>query len=167
MRAGARPDVDAGLDGVAVDGGELVVAERGLAGGGQVLLELPHAACADQRRGDPRVAQHPGDRQLRQRLAAEGLFDAARKQPIPYLPAVIGVITSERGAVLHDIRTTLQALCAIYDNCNSLHTNAYDEAITTPTEDSVRRAMAVQLIINREWGLAKNENPNQGSFIID
>ncbi len=67
----------------------------------------------------------------------------------------------------NDIRTTLQALCAIYDNCNSLHTNAYDEAITTPTEESVRRAMAIQLIINREWGLARNENPNQGSFIID
>jgi methylmalonyl-CoA mutase len=67
----------------------------------------------------------------------------------------------------NDIRTTLQALIAIYDNCNSLHTNAYDEAITTPTTESVRRAMAIQLIINREWGLAKNENPNQGSFIID
>jgi methylmalonyl-CoA mutase len=67
----------------------------------------------------------------------------------------------------NDIRTTLQALYAIYDNCNSLHTNAYDEAITTPTEESVRRAMAIQLIINRELGLAKNENPLQGSFIID
>ncbi|MDG1842283.1 MAG: methylmalonyl-CoA mutase family protein [Crocinitomicaceae bacterium] len=67
----------------------------------------------------------------------------------------------------NDIRTTLQALYAIYDNCNSLHTNAYDEAITTPTEDSVRRAMAIQLIINRELGLAKNENPLQGSFIIE
>jgi methylmalonyl-CoA mutase len=67
----------------------------------------------------------------------------------------------------NDIRTTLQALIAIYDNCNSLHTNAYDEAITTPTDESVRRALAVQLIINREWGLAKNENPNQGSFIMD
>jgi methylmalonyl-CoA mutase len=67
----------------------------------------------------------------------------------------------------NDIRTTLQALIAIYDNCNSLHTNAYDEAVTTPTEDSVRRAMAIQLIINREWGLAKNENPNQGAFIIE
>ena len=79
-----------------------------------------------------------------------------------------------RGRSLHaqeiafnDIRTTLQALIATYDNSNSLHTNAYDEAITTPTEESVRRAMAIQLIINREWGLAKNENPNQGSFIID
>ena len=67
----------------------------------------------------------------------------------------------------NDIRTTLQALIATYDNANSLHTNAYDEAITTPTEESVRRAMAIQLIINREWGLAKNENSNQGSFIVE
>jgi len=67
----------------------------------------------------------------------------------------------------NDIRTTLQALYAIYDNCNSLHTNAYDEAITTPTEESVRRAMAIQLIINKELGLSKNENPMQGSFITE
>jgi len=67
----------------------------------------------------------------------------------------------------NDIRTTLQALYAIYDNCNSLHTNAYDEAITTPTEESVRRAMAIQLIINKELGLAMNENPMQGSFIME
>ena len=67
----------------------------------------------------------------------------------------------------NDIRTTLQALCAIYDNCNSLHTNAYDEAITTPSQESVRRALAIQLIVNREWGLAKNENMNQGSFIVE
>jgi len=67
----------------------------------------------------------------------------------------------------NDIRTTLQALISTYDNTNSLHTNAYDEAITTPTEESVRRAMAIQMIINREWGVAKNENPNQGSFIIE
>ena len=67
----------------------------------------------------------------------------------------------------NDIRTTLQALCAIYDNCNSLHTNAFDEAITTPSAESVRRALAIQLIINREWGLAKNENPLQGSFIVE
>ncbi|MBS1216127.1 MAG: methylmalonyl-CoA mutase [Proteobacteria bacterium] len=67
----------------------------------------------------------------------------------------------------NDIRTTLQALISTYDNTNSLHTNAYDEAITTPTEESVRRAMAIQLIINREWGVAKNENPNQGSFLIE
>ncbi|NQW01430.1 MAG: methylmalonyl-CoA mutase, partial [Rhodospirillales bacterium] len=62
---------------------------------------------------------------------------------------------------------TLQALIAVYDNCNSLHTNAHDEAFTTPTEDSLRRALAIQLVINREWGLSKNENPNQGAFIID
>ena len=67
----------------------------------------------------------------------------------------------------NDIRTTLQALCAIYDNANSLHTNAYDEAVTTPTDESVRRAMAIQLVINREWGLAMNDNPLQGSFIIE
>ncbi len=67
----------------------------------------------------------------------------------------------------NDIRTTLQALCAIYDNCNSLHTNAYDEAITTPSNESVRRALAIQQIINKEWGLAKNENPLQGSFIVN
>ena len=67
----------------------------------------------------------------------------------------------------NDIRTTLQGLCAIYDNCNSLHTNAFDEAITTPSAESVRRAIAIQLIINREWGLATNENPLQGSFIVD
>ena len=67
----------------------------------------------------------------------------------------------------NDIRTTLQALIAVYDNCNSLHTNAHDEAFTTPTPKSLRRAMAIQMIINREWGLASNENPNQGAFIID
>lgn len=67
----------------------------------------------------------------------------------------------------NDIRTTLQALCAIYDNANSLHTNAYDEAVTTPTEESVRRALAIQLVITREWGMAYNENPLQGSFIVD
>jgi methylmalonyl-CoA mutase len=67
----------------------------------------------------------------------------------------------------NDIRTTLQGLCAVYDNCNSLHTNAFDEAITTPSAESVRRALAIQLIVNREWGLTKNENPLQGSFIVD
>ena len=67
----------------------------------------------------------------------------------------------------NDIRTTLQALIAVYDNCNSLHTNAHDEAYTTPTAESVRRAMAIQMVINREWGMAKNENPNQGSFLIE
>lgn len=67
----------------------------------------------------------------------------------------------------NDIRTTLQALTAIYDNANSLHTNAFDEAVTTPSEESVRRALAIQMIINREWGLAVNENPLQGSFVVD
>ena len=67
----------------------------------------------------------------------------------------------------YDIRTTLQALCAVYDNCNSLHTNAYDEAVTTPSAHSVRRVLAIQMIIDKEWGLAGNENPLQGSFILD
>ena len=67
----------------------------------------------------------------------------------------------------NDIRTTLQALCAIYDNANSLHTNAYDEAVTTPTDESVRRAVAIQMVINREWGLAANDNPLQGSFVVE
>jgi methylmalonyl-CoA mutase len=67
----------------------------------------------------------------------------------------------------NDIRTTLQALCALYDNCNSLHTNAYDEAVTTPSDDSVRRALAIQMIIDQEWGLSANENPLQGAYIVD
>jgi methylmalonyl-CoA mutase len=90
-----------------------------------------------------------------------------RSQKLKYHVQTSGRSLHAQEMAFNDIRTTLQALIAIYDNCNSLHTNAYDEAITTPTEDSVRRAMAIQLIINREWGLAKNENPNQGSFIID
>jgi isobutyryl-CoA mutase len=90
-----------------------------------------------------------------------------RSQKLKYHVQTSGRSLHAQEMAFNDIRTTLQALCAIYDNCNSLHTNAYDEAVTTPTEDSVRRAMAIQLIINREWGLAKNENPNQGSFVID
>ena len=90
-----------------------------------------------------------------------------RSQKLKYHIQTSGRSLHAQEIDFNDIRTTLQALIAIYDNCNSLHTNAYDEAITTPTEESVRRAMAIQLIINREWGLAKNENPNQGSFIID
>ncbi|HME39311.1 MAG TPA: fused isobutyryl-CoA mutase/GTPase IcmF [Steroidobacteraceae bacterium] len=90
-----------------------------------------------------------------------------RSQKLKYHVQTSGRSLHAQEMAFNDIRTTLQALCAIYDNCNSLHTNAYDEAITTPTEESVRRAMAIQLIINREWGLAKNENPNQGSFIIE
>jgi methylmalonyl-CoA mutase len=91
----------------------------------------------------------------------------ARSQMLKYHIQTSGRSLHAQEIDFNDIRTTLQALYAIYDNCNSLHTNAYDEAITTPTEGSVRRAMAIQLIINRELGLAKNENPLQGSFIIE
>ncbi len=90
-----------------------------------------------------------------------------RSQKLKYHVQTSGRSLHAQEIDFNDIRTTLQALIAIYDNCNSLHTNAYDEAITTPTDESVRRALAIQLIINREWGLAKNENPNQGSFIIE
>ncbi len=90
-----------------------------------------------------------------------------RSQKLKYHCQTSGRSLHAQEIAFNDIRTTLQALIATYDNANSLHTNAYDEAITTPTEESVRRAMAIQMIINREWGLAKNENPNQGSFIID
>jgi methylmalonyl-CoA mutase len=90
-----------------------------------------------------------------------------RSQKLKYHCQTSGRSLHAQEIDFNDIRTTLQALIATYDQANSLHTNAYDEAITTPTEESVRRAMAIQLIINREWGLAKNENPNQGSFIID
>jgi len=90
-----------------------------------------------------------------------------RSQKLKYHIQTSGRSLHAQEIDFNDIRTTLQALYAIYDNCNSLHTNAYDEAITTPTEGSVRRAMAIQLIINRELGLAKNENPLQGSFIIE
>jgi len=90
-----------------------------------------------------------------------------RAQKLKYHIQTSGRSLHAQEISFNDIRTTLQALYAIYDNCNSLHTNAYDEAITTPTEESVRRAMAIQLIINHELGLAKNENPTQGSFIIE
>ena len=90
-----------------------------------------------------------------------------RSQKLKYHIQTSGRSLHAQEIQFNDIRTTLQALIAIYDNCNSLHTNAFDEAITTPTEDSVRRAMAIQLIINREWGLAKIENPGQGAFIIE
>ncbi|MFZ5585220.1 MAG: fused isobutyryl-CoA mutase/GTPase IcmF [Thermodesulfobacteriota bacterium] len=89
-----------------------------------------------------------------------------RSQMLKYHIQTSGRSLHSQEIQFNDIRTTLQALCAVYDNCNSLHTNAYDEAITTPTEESVRRALAIQLIINREWGLAKNENPLQGAFIV-
>ncbi len=90
-----------------------------------------------------------------------------RSQKLKYHIQTSGRSLHAQEMDFNDIRTTLQALLAINDNCNSLHTNAYDEAITTPTEESVRRAMAIQLIINREFGMAKNENPNQGAFIVE
>ena len=91
----------------------------------------------------------------------------AKSQRLKYHIQTSGRSLHAQEINFNDIRTTLQALIAVYDNCNSLHTNAYDEAITTPTEESVRRAMAIQLIINKEWGLSKNDNPNQGSFILE
>ncbi len=90
-----------------------------------------------------------------------------RSQKLKYHIQTSGRSLHAQEMSFNDIRTTLQALIAVYDNCNSLHTNAYDEAVTTPTEESVRRAMAIQLIINREWGLAKNQNSIQGSFVIE
>jgi methylmalonyl-CoA mutase len=90
-----------------------------------------------------------------------------RSQKLKYHIQTSGRSLHAQEIQFNDIRTTLQALMAVYDNCNSLHTNAYDEAITTPTEESVRRALAIQLIINKEMGLTKNENPLQGSFIIE
>jgi methylmalonyl-CoA mutase len=90
-----------------------------------------------------------------------------RSQKLKYHVQTSGRSLHAQEMSFNDIRTTLQALTAIYDNAQSLHTNAYDEAVTTPSADSVRRALAIQLIINREWGLAMNENPLQGSYIID
>ena len=109
-----------------------------------------------------RVARRIWAISMRDRYGANG-----RSQKLKYHIQTSGRSLHAQEMNFNDIRTTLQALIAIYDNCNSLHTNAYDEAITTPTEESVRRALAIQLIINQEWGLAKNENPNQGAFIID
>ncbi len=90
-----------------------------------------------------------------------------RSQKLKYHVQTSGRSLHAQEMSFNDIRTTLQALCAIYDNCNSLHTNAYDEAVTTPGEESVRRALAIQMVIGKEWGLALNENPLQGSFIVD
>ena len=109
-----------------------------------------------------RVARRIWSKALKNKYGAD-----KRAQMLKYHIQTSGRSLHAQEIDFNDIRTTLQALYAIYDNCNSLHTNAYDEAITTPTEDSVRRAMAIQLIINKELGLAKNENPMQGSFIID
>lgn len=109
-----------------------------------------------------RVARRIWAKALRDKYGAN-----PRAQMLKYHIQTSGRSLHAQEIDFNDIRTTLQALYAIYDNCNSLHTNAYDEAITTPTEESVRRAMAIQLIINKELGLAKNENPLQGSFIIE
>ncbi|NUM32101.1 MAG: cobalamin B12-binding domain-containing protein [Bacteroidetes bacterium] len=109
-----------------------------------------------------RVARRIWAKAMKYRYKAD-----SRSQMLKYHIQTSGRSLHAQEIDFNDIRTTLQALYAIYDNCNSLHTNAYDEAITTPTEESVRRAMAIQLIINRELGLAKNENPMQGSFIIE
>lgn len=101
-------------------------------------------------------------------IAMREKYNAAEpSQKLKYHIQTSGRTLHSQEVQFNDIRTTLQALCAIYDNCNSLHTNAFDEAITTPSSESVRRALAIQLIINREWGLAINENMNQGSFIIE
>lgn len=109
-----------------------------------------------------RVARRIWSKAMKNKYGAD-----SRSQMLKYHIQTSGRSLHAQEIDFNDIRTTLQALYAIYDNCNSLHTNAYDEAITTPTEESVRRAMAIQLIINKELGLAKNENPIQGSFIIE
>ncbi|WP_370262208.1 fused isobutyryl-CoA mutase/GTPase IcmF [Limnobacter sp.] len=109
-----------------------------------------------------RVARRIWAVAMRERYGA-----SERSQKLKYHIQTSGRSLHAQEIAFNDIRTTLQALIAVYDHCNSLHTNAYDEAVTTPTEESVRRAMAIQLIINKEWGLAKNENPNQGSFVIE
>jgi|TARA_B100000315_G_scaffold259757_1_gene317057 methylmalonyl-CoA mutase len=109
-----------------------------------------------------RVARRIWATAMRDKYGAE-----ERSQKLKYHIQTSGRSLHAQEMSFNDIRTTLQALIAVYDNCNSLHTNAYDEAVTTPTDESVRRALAIQLIINHEWGLAKNENPSQGSFIIE
>ena len=109
-----------------------------------------------------RVARRIWALALRDRYGAN-----ERSQRLKYHVQTSGRSLHAQEMAFNDIRTTLQALCAIYDNANSLHTNAYDEAVTTPTAESVRRALAIQLVINREWGLAANENPLQGSFVVE
>ncbi|MHB1210745.1 MAG: fused isobutyryl-CoA mutase/GTPase IcmF [Candidatus Nanopelagicales bacterium] len=109
-----------------------------------------------------RVARRIWAIALRERYGADD-----RSQKLKYHVQTSGRSLHAQEMDFNDIRTTLQALCAIYDNCNSLHTNAYDEAVTTPSAQSVRRALAIQMIIDQEWGLSKNENPLQGSYIVD
>ena len=142
---------------------------RGLPGPGHGHRRLrPQPLVLLLQRHGPRVhgARPGGPPHLGRRHA--GPLRRRRAQPEAQVPrADSGRSLHAQEMAFNDIRTTLQALIAIYDNCNSLHTNAYDEAVTTPTAESVRRALAIQLVINEEWGLAMNENPNQGSFIID
>jgi methylmalonyl-CoA mutase len=109
-----------------------------------------------------RVARRIWSRSIRDKYGGN-----ERSQKLKYHIQTSGRSLHAQEISFNDIRTTLQALLALQDNCNSLHTNAYDEAITTPTEESVRRALAIQLVINKEFGLSKNENPTQGSFIIE
>src|SRR5210317_428636 len=109
-----------------------------------------------------RVARRIWARAMRERYGA-----SRRSQMLKYHIQTSGRSLHAQEIQFNDIRTTLQAMYALFDNCNSLHTNAYDEAITTPTEESVRRAVAIQMIINRELGLNRNQNPWQGSFVID
>jgi len=109
-----------------------------------------------------RVARRIWAIAMRERYGAD-----ERSQKLKYHVQTSGWSLHAQEMDFNDIRTTLQALCAINDNCNSLHTNAYDEAVTTPSSHSVRRALAIQLIIDQEWGLSKNENPLQGSYIVD
>ena len=109
-----------------------------------------------------RVARRIWAMAMRERYGAN-----ERSQKLKYHVQTSGRSLHAQEMAFNDIRTTLQALCAIYDNANSLHTNAYDEAVTTPTDESVRRAMAIQLIINREWGLARTDNPLQGSYVVE
>ena len=113
--------------------------------------------CSDRKSGEKDLGQS-NEREIRR-------LPSRSNAQIPH--SNFGSLLHAQEIDFNDIRTTLQALYAIYDNCNSLHTNAYDEAITTPTEESVRRAMAIQLIINKELGLAMNENPMQGSFVME
>jgi methylmalonyl-CoA mutase len=109
-----------------------------------------------------RVARRIWSVAMRERYGAN-----ERSQKLKYHIQTSGRSLHAQEMSFNDIRTTLQALCATYDNANSLHTNAYDEAVTTPTGESVRRALAIQLVINREWGLATNENPLQGSYLVE
>ena len=109
-----------------------------------------------------RVARRIWATTMRERYGAN-----ERSQKLKYHIQTSGRSLHAQEMAFNDIRTTLQALIATYDNCNSLHTNAYDEAVTTPSPESVRRALAIQLVINKEWGLARNENPNQGAFVIE